>query len=127
MTRKQTEWALVYAYTRKEAIEDGLLVDVSQMAKKAGIAIPTAVTAAVRERYVAVPDAVGWQDETGRLWDVLWMLRCAVARGAKGSEVRYTVMVDNDGLGPRPVELKAVCGPGDDGEPVSTIMLPDED
>ena len=25
------------------------------------------------------------------------------------------------------VELKAVCGPGDKGEPVVTIMLPDED
>ncbi len=27
----------------------------------------------------------------------------------------------------RPVQLKAVCGPGDDGEPVITVMLPDED
>jgi hypothetical protein len=25
------------------------------------------------------------------------------------------------------VLLKAVCGPGDEGEPVITIMLPDED
>ena len=25
------------------------------------------------------------------------------------------------------VELKAVCGPGDEGEPVITIMLPGED
>jgi len=25
------------------------------------------------------------------------------------------------------VRLKAVCGPGDEGEPVITVMLPDED
>jgi len=26
-----------------------------------------------------------------------------------------------------PVQLKAICGPGDSGEPVITIMLPEED
>jgi hypothetical protein len=25
------------------------------------------------------------------------------------------------------VQLKAVCGPGDEGEPVITVMMPDED
>ena len=25
------------------------------------------------------------------------------------------------------VQLKSICGPGDSGEPVITIMLPDED
>ena len=25
------------------------------------------------------------------------------------------------------VTLKAICGPGDDGEPVLTVMLPNED
>jgi hypothetical protein len=28
---------------------------------------------------------------------------------------------------PPPVRLKAVCGPGADGEPVLTVMMPDED
>ena len=28
---------------------------------------------------------------------------------------------------PVPIDLKAVCGPGDDGGPVLTIMLLDED
>lgn len=124
---RSNDWFVVHTYTRRQALEDGVLIDVTETAKQVGIAIPTAVTAAVWERYVRVPDAVSWQCEDGRLWDVLWMLRCAVARGAAGSEVRYTVMVDNDGLGPRPVELLAKCGGGDDGEPVSTIMLTVED
>ena len=25
------------------------------------------------------------------------------------------------------VQLKAICGPGDDGEPVLTVLTPDED
>jgi hypothetical protein len=32
-----------------------------------------------------------------------------------------------DRKGPSRVQLKAVCGPGDDGEPVITIMTPEED
>ena len=65
-----------------------------------------------------------------RLWDVLTMLRFAI-RGQRGdtSEVRFAVHVRNDNRRRTPplVRLKAVCGPGDQGEPVLTVMMPDED
>jgi len=36
--------------------------------------------------------------------------------------------MDSDGVPKRElVTLKAACGPGDNGEPVITIMKPDED
>ena len=38
------DWDVVSAYSRAQAIEDGVLVDVSQTAKEAGIKYPTAVT-----------------------------------------------------------------------------------
>jgi hypothetical protein len=43
--------------------------------------------------------------------------------------VRFAVHVRNDNLERTPplVKLKALCGPGDDGEPVITKMLPEED
>jgi hypothetical protein len=43
--------------------------------------------------------------------------------------VRYAVRVrgDNRDGAPPLVRLKALCGPGDQGEPVVTVMLPDED
>jgi hypothetical protein len=70
------------------------------------------------------------QDEAGRLWDVLAVLRWVI-RGALGSarEVRFGVHVrDDDREGALPVvRLKALCGPGDQGEPVLTVLLPDED
>lgn len=126
-TNNRWNTAVIYAYTREQALNDGFLHDVSSVAREAGILFPTAVTAAVWNQYVAVPDACPWQDEQGRLWDILWMLRCEVARGPSRSELRFQMVVQNSPGEPRPVTLKAVCGPGDDGSPVITVMLPDED
>ena len=120
----------IHVYSRAQAVADGVLVDVSVTAREAGIRFPVALTRAAWERCVAVPTGVVCQDEAGRLWDVLTMLRFA-AGGADGgaSEVRFGVHVRNDNRDRTPplVRLKAVCGPGDDGEPVVTVMLPDED
>jgi hypothetical protein len=88
-----------------------------------------ALTAAVWQRCVAVPPGVQRQDEAGRLRDVCWLLACAMRRDGGGSEVRFGVHVRNDNRERTPalVRLKAHCGPGDDGEPVVTVMLPEED
>jgi hypothetical protein len=119
---------LIHRYTRADAIRDGVLVDVSATAREAGIRYPVALTRAVFERCVAVPPGVACQDEAGRLWDVLFLLALA-ARRSKGNEVRFAVHVrsDNRERTPLLVRLKAVCGPGDQGEPVVTVMLADED
>jgi hypothetical protein len=119
----------IHAYSRADAIADGVLIDVSSVAREAGIRYPVALTRAAWERCVTVPPGVVCQDEAGRLWDVLWMLACAVRRGGSGPEVRFGVHVRNDNRDRTPplVRLKAVCGPGDRGEPVVTVMLLDED
>lgn len=118
---------VLYAYTRAHAIDDGVLVDVSTMAKEAGIRYPVAVTRALWERHIAVPPRLkGLQDETGRLWDVLWMFRQAARRG--GSEITFTVLfAEKCNMPPVKRPIKAICGPGDDAEPTITLMLPDED
>jgi hypothetical protein len=120
---------LIHSYSRADALRDGVLIDVSATAREAGVRWPVALTAAVWGRCVAIPPGVACQDEAGRLWDVLTMLRLAAGRSGGGSEVRFAVHVrDDNGEGTPPlVRLKAVCGPGDDGEPVITVMLPDED
>jgi hypothetical protein len=118
---------LVHRYTRAEAIADGVLIDVSGTAREAGIIMPGALTAAAWARCVSVPPGVLFQDEAGRLWDVCWMLRCAIGRN--GAEVRFAVHVRNDNRERMPplVPLKALCGPGDQGEPVITVIMPEED
>jgi hypothetical protein len=119
---------LIHRYTRADAISDGVLVDVSAVAREAGIRYPVALTRAVWERCVTVPPGVLCQDEPGRLWDVLWLLACA-ARQSGGQEVRFGVHVRNDNRERTPplLRLKAVCGPGDDNAQVITVMMPDED
>ena len=121
---------LIHSYSRAQALADGVLVDVSSTAREAGFKYPVALTAAAWVKCVAVPPGVLCQDETGRLWDLLTMLRFAI-RGHSGAapEVRFAVHVRNDNRRRTPplVRLKAVCGPGDQGEPVLTVMMPDED
>ena len=120
---------VIYAYTRAQALEDGVLVDVSEMAKEAGIKFPVALTATVYGQYVEVPEGVTGQDESGRLWDILGMFRCAAAQ-FQGDTLLFKFYVRNQNreLDRRDlVTLKAICGPGDDAEPVITIMLPEED
>jgi hypothetical protein len=104
-------------------------VDVTETAKEAGFKIPVALTQAAWVRCVEVPGGVSCQDEAGRLWDVLWMLALAIRRDGDGQEVRFALHVRNDdGEGAPPlVRLKSLCGPGDQGEPALTAMMPEED
>jgi hypothetical protein len=122
---------VISSYSRAQAIADGVLVDVSEAAREAGLKFPCAVTRAVWDAYVEVPPGVRGQDIAGRLWDVVYMLRVAIRHGKGGDVIRYRLWVRNSNrerLDRRDaVELKAICGPGDDAAPVITIMLPTED
>jgi hypothetical protein len=121
---------LIHRYTRADALRDGVLIDASATAKEAGFKYPVALTAAAWAQCVAVPPGVLCQDEAGRLWDVLTMLRWAVrGQSGGGRELRFGVHVRHDNRDGTPplIRLKALCGPGDEGEPVLTVMLPDED
>jgi hypothetical protein len=123
------DFELIFKYTRADAIRDGLLVDVSTVAKEAGINLPVAATAAVFHNYIRVPAGVTAQDEAGRLWDLVWMMRFAVTRHPEtaGDTLLFTLFVRNDDTGPKPVKLKAIVHPGDSGEAVITVLTPDED
>lgn len=121
---------VIYAYTRKQAVEDGEQVDVSSTAREAGITFPVYMTRAAWVKFVEVPPGVRCQDEPGRLWDVVWMLRCAMRRATPGADlIRFQLYLRNDNRKPRLETLKAVCSPHDmdDPTPAVTVMLPDED
>lgn len=121
---------IIYRYTREQAIDDGVLVDLTRWASETGFRIPVACTQTVWSDYIEPPEGtleVG-QSQRGRAHDVLWMLYVAVKRSPAGeSELRYEVIFLNKKLEHETVTLKAICGPGDEGEPVLTIMLPHED
>jgi hypothetical protein len=124
----------IYVYSRAQAIADGVLVDVSEMAVSAGFKIPVAVTDTVWGDFIEWTDKDSQlqthQDTDGRLWDVLSMLRFAVAKAQETDCMFYKLnVVPRDGKTKKAklTQLKAVIGAGDNGEPVITIMLPNED
>lgn len=112
---------LIYSYTRSQALADGVLVDLSERAHSCSIRYSTACTASVWAVIQAIPEPDRDMREVAeavRISAVLSALLGAI-RAARGTD-RVTFR----GLG---AELWAQCGPGDDGEPVITVMMQGED
>jgi hypothetical protein len=118
---------VIYSYTRKQAIEDGVLHDLSELAWEAGFRVPVAATEAVWQRCIAVPAGVPWQDETGRAWDILMVMFVAAKVCLDARLLQFKVFVMNEPHHGEDVTLKAIIGPGDNLEPVITVMFPEED
>lgn len=124
----------ISSYSRAQAFEDGFLVDVSDTASEAGFRVPVAITRAAFDDCVTWTDADSnrqtYQDEAGRLWDVLWMAYNAARRAGGRQRLAfqlYRVPRGGRGVRPRLTTLHLVIGPGDNAEPVITIMQPLED
>jgi hypothetical protein len=118
---------VIYSYTRAQSDRDGVLVGVTDTAKEMGFKFPVAVTSSVWQ--IIVPDNAAeslGESTSGRLWDCLWMLFVAIKRGGNGGTVPFEFIATEEGR-QKLVRLKAVCGPGDNMEPVITITLPSED
>jgi hypothetical protein len=121
---------VIYAYTRQQALDDGILVDATALAKEAGFKWPVAITTRLWHGYIVpaldlVPDG---QSANGRLWDLLSILHHTILNSKDDTFLRFSVLfLMSPGSTLIPVELISVAGPGDNGEPVITVMLPDED
>jgi hypothetical protein len=120
---------VIYAYTRSQAVADGVQIDVTKTAQEAGIKFPMFLTRAVFDNYVAVPDGVTGQDEAGRLWDLVWMTRFAILRSHGHTDrLPVALYVRNDNHRAKLVKLIATCSAldMDDPQPALTLMLSDE-
>jgi len=108
---------VIHRYTRKQAIEDGVLVDVTEQAKRCGFSVPVAMTSALFGDCKASAEDAAW-----------WLLNFAC------ETIRASKRTDTDRL---PLPLVQITrqpktavihlGPGDDGEPVVTLMYPGEE
>lgn len=130
-----SEADLVSVYTRAEALQDGVLVDVSAQAKEHGFKVPMALTHAAWHECVAWDEYDEgrkgglYQSPRGRLADLL-NLAMVVARNVDGDRAPFEVWRiprDGESLVPGPVMLVLTIHGGDHGEPVCTIMEPGED
>lgn len=120
---------IIYSYTRKQALEDGVLIDVTETAKEAGFVIPVAVTNGLYAEYIEPSESLKnlGQTTNGRLWDVLFMLHLKIHNCPKANTVIYTVAFEKENRMTDEINLKAVIDGGDDGNPVLTIMKENED
>lgn len=126
----------IHIYTRAQAIADGVLVEAPQaLVRDAGISLPLALTSAAWQDCVAWTDEDSCrkgfpQDETGRLWDVLWMCRSAyrsLRMDSRAAFQLYRLPRGGKARAARLVTLHIGLSLGDDGRPVLTIMKPGED
>jgi hypothetical protein len=124
---------VVSSYSRAQAIEDGVLVDLTanfpELCANAGFKYPVAITCEAFARYIELTPAAAraGNDIVGRAWDVLWMLRYAISQGGHTDTllVRFHCVTDRETA--RPCVLKALCGPDDGLSPCITLMLPEQD
>lgn len=123
-----TESDVIFKYTRQQAIEDGVLIDLSELATEAGIKFPVAVTAGVNAILNNL-EVIG-QDYQGRAWDMFTIFKLH-ARKSTGDRFNFAPLfaskAGNGKIVTRPVNMWAQCHGGDNGEPVITIMLEGED
>ncbi len=116
---------VIHSYTRAEALSDGFLFDMNQVIpiNESGYKFPVACTSAV---YSIIERAVKnercMNDYKGVIWDFFHMSRMY----GKGSEFLFPVIITGAGR-KRNYQFKCCIGPGDNGEGVITIMLPEED
>jgi len=121
-----TKQDIIDRYTRKQAIEDGFLFDVTGFARQMGFKYPVALTVGVQS---LLNQAV--EKKYSSYFEALYKLLCALFDAAKKEESnrcdfeapcfsKYTG-------GIRKMPFYSVCDGGDDGRPVLTVLLPNED
>jgi DNA repair protein RadC len=126
----ESEWEIIHTYTRAQALEDGVLVDVSSMARETGFRFPTAITADLHTRLTPnEEEADRGQSYEGRLWDVLFSASMATRRAGKTDRAAFKTLlaeVRSDRSKPQltTLNLWVVIGPGDQGEAVITLGFP---
>jgi len=132
MTKQELFGEPIHTYTRAQAIEDGELVDFTDPESDTGevcrqhYKFPIAATAAVfgiMEK--AVNNRRYCNDYAGILHDMLWMSKVA-GRKLDASTVIFRCIIQGAGRS-KYHDFKLQVHPGDQGEPVITIMLPTED
>lgn len=122
---RDNELPIIYAYTRAQALADGVLIDVSDTARAAGFRAPVAITHALHLEIADIPARLqGIASYDGRLWDCLWMAFCEARRMGSASDAIVNLIMPV--ATHQTFQLRMVAGPGDAGELVITLMLPNE-
>ena len=103
---------VISAYSREDAIEDGVLVDISKWAREAGFRHPVAVTQAVWR--ILEPSEVlakEGQSAAGRAWDMLAILRMKIRSAGSTDAVQLApLFVLESGRSSKPPAERRAAG-----------------
>ena len=116
-----TEGDIISRYTRAEALEDGFLIDLNQWIpiNESGFKYPVACTSGVFA--IIERTAKRSKDYKGIIWDMFHMSRNYYR------DITPTTRLFKLKIGRQIQTFKITCEPGDNAEPVLTILLHDED
>lgn len=83
---------VIYSYTADDAMRDGILFDVSELAKEAGLSIPVRITIGVKQ-LITPSEKVQelGQSFKGRLWDILCLAVVEIHKTPDGRFVSFAV------------------------------------
>ena len=87
---------VIFSYTRAQAIEDGVLVDLTEWAKETGFRIPVACTCAVWNGYIVPSEDTRefGQSERGRAHDLAGQVQNPLVAGIRGQGRKVRVVLD---------------------------------
>jgi len=109
-------------------IEDGVLVDVTDFAKRVGFSCPVAVTSAVwNEVLIPSAELQDTQNVTVRLIDLLSKLRESATFDEVGSELSFSLLYQMSDRVLANVFFLARHHLGEKGQPVIVIMVSGEE
>ncbi len=123
---------VIFSYTRAQAIEDGVLKDVTEWAGSnailgGGFICPVAFTAKLWNAVQSIPANRSDQDVRGRAHDVIWMALVAGRKCSTATEVIFQVILPYVGSDQSEQNLRFVVGPGDSEEMVVTIGFEEDE
>ncbi len=116
----------IHVYSRRQALADGVLIDVTAWAKGL-FKIPVAVTSALWALVESLPRRlVANESPETRTRAILRATITAANRTQKKCDRVGLVVLLETATGLRSLELLAICGPGDTPEPVLTVGFPSD-
>ncbi len=113
---------------RQQAIQTGILIDVTADAKKLGLTFPVTITKPLWEVGIAPLATMSEEDKSARVRDVLMAFRLRLAGQTTLSPlIDFPAMLAMPpGAVPQPVPLFALIQPDEENRAMATLLLPNE-
>jgi hypothetical protein len=114
--------------SRQEAIEAGVLIDVTAGAKKLGLAFSVTITKPLWDVGIAPDHGLTDDDKAARVRDVLMAFRLRLAgQGTLSPLIDFPALLElPPGSVPQPVSLFALIQPDEQHHTMVTLLLPNE-